>query len=50
MTVKELIEELKKFPEDMEVVMFDGLNRYTPRKVYVADGGGDGIKWSVVID
>lgn len=30
--------------------MFDGTNRYTPRKVYVADGGGDGIKWSVVID
>ena len=24
MTVKELIEELKKFPEDREVVMFDG--------------------------
>lgn len=39
MTVKELIEELKKFPEDMEVVMSDGTSSYTPCKVYVADRG-----------
>ena len=50
MTVKELIEALQRMPQDSEVVVFDGQNRYTPRKVYVADGGGDGIKWSVVID
>lgn len=50
MTVKELIEELKKFPEDKEVVMFDGSNKYTPCRVYVADGEGDGIKCNVVID
>lgn len=34
---------------DSVVVMFDGQNRHTPLKVYVADGRGDGIKWSVVI-
>ena len=50
MTVKELIEELKKFPEDKEVVMFDGPHKYTPYKVYVAGWGGKGIKGSVVID
>lgn len=50
MAVKELIEALQRMPQDSEVVMFDGQNRYTPRRVYVADGGGDGIKWSVVID
>lgn len=50
MTVKELIEALQRMPRDSEVVMFDGQNRYAQRKVYVADGGGDGIKWSVVID
>lgn len=50
MTVKELIEELKKFPEDREVVMFDGPSQYTPCKVYVADWGGKGIKGNVVID
>lgn len=50
MTVKELIEELKKFLEDREVVMSDGPARYTPCKVYVADWGGKGIKGNVVID
>lgn len=50
MTVKELIEALQRMPQDSEVEMFDGQNRYTPRRVYVADGEGDGIKWSVVID
>lgn len=39
MTVNELIEALQRMPQDSEVVMFDGLNRYTPRKVYVADWG-----------
>ena len=50
MTVKELIEALQRMPQDSEVAMFYGQNRYTPRKVYVAGWGGDGIKWIVVID
>lgn len=37
-------------PQDSEVVMFDGLDRYTQRKAYVADGEGDSIKCNVVID
>lgn len=32
MTVKELIEALQRMPQDSEVVMFDGQNRYTPRR------------------
>lgn len=48
--MKELIEALQRMPQDSEVVMFDGSSKYTPYRVYVADGGGDGIKWSVVID
>lgn len=50
MTVKELIEELKKFPEDKEVVMFDGPAFYTPSRVYVADWQSERLKDKVVID
>lgn len=35
MNVAELIEELKKQPQDAVVVMFDGPSYYTPSKVYV---------------
>jgi len=50
MKVSELIEELKKMPQDKTVVMFDGPASYTPSKVYVADWGGKEIYGSVIID
>ena len=34
MTVKELIEELKKFPQDKEVVYSDSLILLPPNKIY----------------
>ena len=50
MNVAELIEELKKMPQDKTVVIFDGPAYCTPSKVYVADWGGKDIYGTVIID
>lgn len=49
MKVSELIELLKKMPQDAEVIMFDGPSYYTPFKVYVWEEKGR-LKGRVVID
>lgn len=48
MKVKELIEVLKKMPQEEEVIIFDGPVSYTPWKVYVCGSGY--LKGYVIID
>lgn len=50
MKVKELIEALKKMPQDEDVIMFDGPASYTPCKVYVCDYDSEDLKGCVIID
>ena len=54
MTVAELCEELKKFPGDAELVMFDGPSNYSPSRVYVWEdsvtGPGGRLAGKIVID
>ncbi|MGM9873213.1 MAG: hypothetical protein ACI30X_07135 [Muribaculaceae bacterium] len=38
MTVAELIEELKKMPQNETVIMFDDMAYYTPSRVFIWQG------------
>lgn len=40
MTVAEVIEALKKEPQDQDVIMFDGPSYYTPYKVQTIEWHG----------
>lgn len=53
MTVQELINELKKMPQEADVIMFDGPAYFTPSKVNVMteeDGWGKKFLGKVMID
>ena len=52
MNVAELIEELRKMPQDAQVIMFDCATYYTPCKVYVWHGKNekDELNNKVIID
>ena len=51
MKVKELIEALKKMPQEEDVIMFDGTASYTPSKVYVCQWtNSEAMKGKVIID
>ena len=49
MTVEELIKELKKMPQDRDVIMFDGPGYYTPHKVFIWEEKGR-LNSKVIID
>lgn len=50
MKVKELIEALKKMPQEEDVIMFDGTASYTPSKVYVCRWTNSEAINGVIID